>query len=868
MNVLIGWLNEASPVWWPYVMHAAWQGALVGVLLLGVVWWKRRWPALWGYGLLLVALIKFAIPPVLPAPTGIFSHLAPGVSRVQATPPGSPQAFPIEVPIDRVTVGPRAAGRSVPENDLPESLPPKQIALHWKSWLLIAHLVGAGVLVVWIGVRFLRLRRWVKLARPVVDGPLAELVERLGRELGLARLPVVKLSKHVGGPIALGTFAPTILLPVDTERRLTEGELTVVMAHELAHFRRGDLWVNWLQLVLQVAWWFHPVLWLLNRRLRSLREDCCDDLLLARGVTSSSGYCDTLLRAAVEFRVAQTVPTALPFGEPLHPLGRRLARIMDGTLPRAYRLSLPGIVAVLAVGGVLLPGLRSDTKEPQANPSVASEVAVRTARPPVAGGRTATGDAARGGGPVEDLTILTVAELFERIDLLRLNMSRAQVRLVGELSLRGDEAVKFLMAELGDSTTLPGGTPSGREHKAFTVLGMIQPPPVAAVPLLIRIMKDRGMQFGESAARTLFHMGPVARDALPALIEALRSGNRYAPRALSIIAPDSEEAVQVMLEMLRDPDQPSSFRRVICIALGSCKALQNEIEQALIEAHQSTWLDDKDGIAILLGRLGPQSREGKAIVRASWEERARKREEAESATTPTVEELIQQVRNTMGTEETSPIAVLESRGKAASKAVPVLIECLRQDKGTIRVAIAAQALGSIGPAAKDAVPALIEAIDDDFVHVPVIVARALSKIGEGAASAAPALQGMLRNDDPSERLAAAQALWAIDRGRMPTEAVSVLKELLETGDPNDRIKATTVLCQMSGTLGDRAKAYLNDRLDNGSNDERSNILLSLGQIGAGAQFAVPRLKKLRDDPNVDVSLRATAALRRIEAAKH
>ncbi|MEZ6088018.1 MAG: M56 family metallopeptidase [Pirellulaceae bacterium] len=51
---------------------------------------------------------------------------------------------------------------------------------------------------------------------------------------------------------------------------------------ELAHISRRDLVVGWFEVVLSVVWWFHPMLWMLRKKLQQTREDCCDDLLLAR----------------------------------------------------------------------------------------------------------------------------------------------------------------------------------------------------------------------------------------------------------------------------------------------------------------------------------------------------------------------------------------------------------------------------------------------------------------------------------------------------------------------------------------------------------------------------------------------------------
>ena len=66
-------LNLWAENWWQSVTHAGWQAAIVCIVALGVVALGRRWPAPLRYALLLVALLKFATPPMLTAPTGLFS---------------------------------------------------------------------------------------------------------------------------------------------------------------------------------------------------------------------------------------------------------------------------------------------------------------------------------------------------------------------------------------------------------------------------------------------------------------------------------------------------------------------------------------------------------------------------------------------------------------------------------------------------------------------------------------------------------------------------------------------------------------------------------------------------------------------------
>jgi len=54
-----------------------------------------------------------------------------------------------------------------------------------------------------------------------------------------------------------------------------------ILAHELAHVSQWDAAVNVLQILVQAAFFFHPLLWWANRKIRQEREKCCDEIALA-----------------------------------------------------------------------------------------------------------------------------------------------------------------------------------------------------------------------------------------------------------------------------------------------------------------------------------------------------------------------------------------------------------------------------------------------------------------------------------------------------------------------------------------------------------------------------------------------------------
>jgi hypothetical protein len=92
MNGLVDGINRIAEAWWFSVMHAAWQSAVIGCVLLALVAWGRRWPSSVRYWLLVIALVKFAVPPLWSAPTGLFSYIAV-TERHTATAPAAANAI-------------------------------------------------------------------------------------------------------------------------------------------------------------------------------------------------------------------------------------------------------------------------------------------------------------------------------------------------------------------------------------------------------------------------------------------------------------------------------------------------------------------------------------------------------------------------------------------------------------------------------------------------------------------------------------------------------------------------------------------------------------------------------------------------------
>ena len=78
------------------------------------------------------------------------------------------------------------------------------------------------------------------------------------------------------GPYITGLITPRIVLPHDFFSRFDATQQQLILQHELTHWRRGDLHLNYLALVLVSLFWFNPLVWLAYRQYRNAQELACD----------------------------------------------------------------------------------------------------------------------------------------------------------------------------------------------------------------------------------------------------------------------------------------------------------------------------------------------------------------------------------------------------------------------------------------------------------------------------------------------------------------------------------------------------------------------------------------------------------------
>jgi beta-lactamase regulating signal transducer with metallopeptidase domain len=96
-------------------------------------------------------------------------------------------------------------------------------------------------------------------------------------------------------PGLVGILRPVIVMPRGVTEHLSPSEMRAVLAHETAHLsRRDNLWAS-IQMMIEVLFWFHPLVWWIGTRLVVERERACDEAVLAAG-TAPRAYAQGILK--------------------------------------------------------------------------------------------------------------------------------------------------------------------------------------------------------------------------------------------------------------------------------------------------------------------------------------------------------------------------------------------------------------------------------------------------------------------------------------------------------------------------------------------------------------------------------------------
>ncbi|OYW73458.1 MAG: hypothetical protein B7Z37_21440 [Verrucomicrobia bacterium 12-59-8] len=230
-----------------------------------------------------------------------------------------------------------------------------QRGLMWlESWGLRLWLGAAGALLLWKLARAFAGLVWLR--KNSEEAP--PLIEQQGERAGAPSSMRCRLAQRLQSPMLTGLRKPVIWLPQEAAG-WDEKRLDAVMHHELAHFQRSDVFWKWLGQCAVCLWWWQPLSWLAQRRLRFETEQAADDVaVLASGDTRE--YARTLVEiaAGIPGRLRPTAGVTMFGGESIQ---QRVRELMKTNQWRG-RIGI-GAMSLIAVVAVILAVLAATKVE-------------------------------------------------------------------------------------------------------------------------------------------------------------------------------------------------------------------------------------------------------------------------------------------------------------------------------------------------------------------------------------------------------------------------------------------------------------------------------------------------------------------------
>jgi beta-lactamase regulating signal transducer with metallopeptidase domain len=314
-----------------------WQSTLFAGVVALIALALRKHQARVRYWLWVAASLKFLIPLALLIALG--SHLGKPNRSTESRGSMYVAVDKISQPFTSATAFDAPAVSSATQPAAPRSwvaLVPVLLGVAWLGGFV-------AVLGSWC-VQWRRIAKVVEEARPLLDGRELEALHQIELSVKIPRRIKILTSRGSLEPGVVGIVHPILLWPEGISRHLDDAHLEAVIAHEVCHVQRRDNLTSVVHMLVEAIFWFHPLVWWMERRLVEERERACDESVLEI-CNRPQVYAESLVKVC-EFCVES--PLTCISGITGADLKRRIGRIMADSIAR--KLGLGARLLLLAAG--------------------------------------------------------------------------------------------------------------------------------------------------------------------------------------------------------------------------------------------------------------------------------------------------------------------------------------------------------------------------------------------------------------------------------------------------------------------------------------------------------------------------------------
>ncbi|MHC4623735.1 MAG: M56 family metallopeptidase [Planctomycetota bacterium] len=375
MNAMVEQINATGKAFVEFTTPMLIQSGVLILILLGLdLILRKKVRAVVRYWMWMLVLLKLVLPTTLSLPTGLgywFGDRLPEIAVEKAfvgqeseLKPAAPvveasETVTVERPVitasSPIDAAPRPTRAAPAKSEPASSARIRAPAMTWQGLVFLTWLAVAAAMGLLLLQRALFVRGLVAQAKEA-KGLMNDAFKLCRQQLNSGRKVTLKISPTATSPAVCGLFRPVILVPRNLSARLGARDLRAVFLHELAHIKRGDLWVNLIQTLLQIAYFYNPLLWRANTIIRRVREQAVDEMVLVAMGEKARWYPETLVNVAkLAFERPALSLRLIGVVESKDALAARIRRILNQPIPKRAGLGALGLVLVFVIGAVLLP---------------------------------------------------------------------------------------------------------------------------------------------------------------------------------------------------------------------------------------------------------------------------------------------------------------------------------------------------------------------------------------------------------------------------------------------------------------------------------------------------------------------------------
>ena len=342
MNVLGRFLEETIYMLPSVLAKQTFFSIIVFVIVFFISFWlksRQRYILIGLWALVFVRLVlpvDFASPiSVRSAAEKLFTVIDNGRS---STSPASDTAVRVKVPV------PGTDGGS--KGELKESAFSHVLSLIWLT-------VASALLFLQI-VRRHAVFREIRYSRVLFGGKWFRSVESWRMRLRLGRRVTIVCGRKKVSPFTTGLFKPVIYIPHALMIRGTDETIDSVIGHEMAHIKGCDALWSLVCGLLQIVYFFNPVVWIAGRQIRQIREYACDETAMQWGKLSRKTYGRVLLKVmGMNLAFGGTENSFEGFFNRKELITRRLHNLKQGIVPAKHKRA--AVILVIALSVFILP---------------------------------------------------------------------------------------------------------------------------------------------------------------------------------------------------------------------------------------------------------------------------------------------------------------------------------------------------------------------------------------------------------------------------------------------------------------------------------------------------------------------------------